>query len=436
MGSRAAPVTRVVTYRDPFLPPRRHEALIRLTHLLLPTFSRQISPIAGFSASRETRELVRRHTEGPCILAPNHPTGADPIALFWLSRFSSRPFYFMAAREALEGFRGRFINRIGAFSVIRGTSDRAALKMAREVIALRRGALVLFPEGEIHEHGDHLLSLEPGVFQIGFWALEDCRKQNPAARLCLIPIAVKYLVIGEPRAAIEQALERLEKAVLAEPPAERGWYRRLLGLALAMMQHVEQVEGLGDRSEQSFDGRVEAIRTAISRRLYRWTGAAEEDPGDPVERLHRLHNMIRNWTGQPPPADAPLYARRLYEVRLEESQAMMMDFDRIHNLVGVHHGYLSEMPTYERVLDLIGHLEREVFGKPITNVPREAAIEAGEPIYLDEYLGEYEQNRRALLTRLVCLFEAELRSKLGRLAARSRPVPADLLGPAEPAPPE
>src|SRR4051812_45031048 len=58
------------------------------------------------------------------VLTPNHPTNTDPALLLELSRRAKMPFYYLSCREAFDGWRGywgKLIQRLGAYSVVRGT---------------------------------------------------------------------------------------------------------------------------------------------------------------------------------------------------------------------------------------------------------------------------------------------------------------------------
>jgi len=148
----------------------------------------QINPVY-----RRTRKLVRLAISligkldmvgmenipatGPAILAPNHRAHVDPP---YMSLVSDRQIYYMAKEELFttnDRF-GRFLYQLGAFPVRRGEADRAALRMA--VNLLKQGHLVcIFPEGT-RSFDDSLLVAEKGFALIA--------KQTGAP---IIPIALE-----------------------------------------------------------------------------------------------------------------------------------------------------------------------------------------------------------------------------------------------------
>ena len=95
---------------------------------------------------RRFEVVGREHVplEGPLILVSNHLNNADPPAV--ALALPRHPTY-MAKREMIGWpIIGPAFRIFGAFPVRRGVPDRAALRVAGEVV-LRGEMLVMFPEG-------------------------------------------------------------------------------------------------------------------------------------------------------------------------------------------------------------------------------------------------------------------------------------------------
>ncbi len=95
---------------------------------------------------------------GLLILA-NHLADIDPILVQAACR---RPIHFMGKSELFDmPVIGRVVKAFGGFPVKRGEPDRAALKLAAQLI--KDGEVVaVFPEGELSEHCE-LLPLKSGI---------------------------------------------------------------------------------------------------------------------------------------------------------------------------------------------------------------------------------------------------------------------------------
>lgn len=90
----------------------------------------------------------------PVVLCPNHANAVDPI-LVCLSLRGTVPVRVMAKKELMETpVVGRFLSKMGVFSVDRGNSDLAAVKTA--IKSVRDGSnLLIFPEGtRVRQEGD------------------------------------------------------------------------------------------------------------------------------------------------------------------------------------------------------------------------------------------------------------------------------------------
>jgi 1-acyl-sn-glycerol-3-phosphate acyltransferase len=117
---------------------------------------------------------------GGVLLCGNHRSYIDPPAL---GAGCPRPVHFMA-KEPLFGIPvvGFLIRRVGAFPVRQHAADRAALRMAIEL--LQKGECVgMFPEGTRNLTSETLIPPEPGV---GLIAL---RAQVPVIPVALINTA-------------------------------------------------------------------------------------------------------------------------------------------------------------------------------------------------------------------------------------------------------
>jgi 1-acyl-sn-glycerol-3-phosphate acyltransferase len=119
------------------------------------------------------RDRVPR--EGGLVIASNHFSWVDPVALGWAC---PRTIYYMAKIEAhrVPGL-GQLIRAFGTFSVRRGESDREAVRMMREIV--RNGwALGVFAEGTRQKSG------VPGEVQPGA-AMVALQENVP-----VIPVAI------------------------------------------------------------------------------------------------------------------------------------------------------------------------------------------------------------------------------------------------------
>jgi 1-acyl-sn-glycerol-3-phosphate acyltransferase len=113
--------------------------------------------------------LVVRNLEslppGPCVLAVNHTSYLDGVAL--MAALAARPFAFVAKRELKDNFITRiFLKGIGAEFVERFDVQKSVEHADDLVAAAKRGvSLIVFPEGTFQRRPG-LMAFRAGAFQV------------------------------------------------------------------------------------------------------------------------------------------------------------------------------------------------------------------------------------------------------------------------------
>jgi hypothetical protein len=361
------------------------------------------------------------------LLTPNHPTNIEPALMFHLSHVVRQPFFYLACRETFEplwGLWGAIIQRVGAFSVVRGTIDRASFRATRELLATAGTKVVIFPEGEVYSQNDTLLPFHSGVFQIAFWALEDVRKAGHTDRpLYVLPVAIKYRFTRDITPEIQASLDRLEKFTGASPAPSSGLYTRLRAIGEAMLHSLEREYRLappkGDASHD-LTPRLDAVKEAILERVAAAAGVALPKGDTLPERMRGLIYVIETVTREEPQDKTP-YDTELRRQQRARAQPLLKDLRRLANWIAVYDGYVASNPTQERTADLLTRLERECFGYERIGGPRVCRIRLGEPIDLQERWAAYEAGRRAEVARVTHDVEGRVASLLA-----ASPVPEGL----------
>jgi 1-acyl-sn-glycerol-3-phosphate acyltransferase len=169
----------------------------------------------------EGLENVPRH--GAFILASNHLSLADPPIVGWAAGYrTGRVIHFMAKEEMRRWpILGWLATQSGVFFVRRGEADRAAHRVALELLAAGR-PIALFPEGTRSRNGV-LASAQSGV------ALLAMRSGAPIVPVGIsgterifpgrsrMPHRTRITVrIGRPLSLPHQPAGRLDRALLAE----------------------------------------------------------------------------------------------------------------------------------------------------------------------------------------------------------------------------
>lgn len=113
-------------------------------------------------------------SEGPLILCCNHISNFDPPLL---GSYLTRKIHYMAKEELFKvPLFGSLLNKLGAFPVKRGLSDKQALRSGLAILK-EGGVLGLFPEGTRSKTGE----LGKGLGGAGFFALRSEATVVPCA---------------------------------------------------------------------------------------------------------------------------------------------------------------------------------------------------------------------------------------------------------------
>ena len=137
------------------------------------TFQRAVfRPLYGF-------EVIGREKvppSGRLIIVSNHISWMDPLVLG--AALIERQIFFMAKKELFDKpFVGKFIERLDAFPVDRGSSDRKSLRHALSLLEDEK-IVGIYPEGTRTESGS-MREWQPGV------ALLAAKSRAP-----IVPVAI------------------------------------------------------------------------------------------------------------------------------------------------------------------------------------------------------------------------------------------------------
>ena len=360
------------------------------------------------------------------LLVPNHPTNTEPALLFHLSCRVGQPFHFLACREAFEPFWGawgQIIRRVGAFSVVRGTADRASFRATRDLLARENSKLVAFPEGEVYSQNDTLLPFNAGIFQLAFWALDDLHKAGKGDEpLYVLPVALKYRFVRDMTPAIRASLARLERFNGLPSDRTENAYHRLRRIGLTMLCSVEHEYRLptptGEAAEADLTPRMTAIKEAILQRVATAAGVPLPKGDTLPDRMRALIHVVEEVTEGEPVREAPTpYERSLRNEQRERARPLLRDLKRLANYVALTDNYVRADPTPERMADTIQRLERESFGHAILDGPRRCRVRIGQPINLADRYAGYQKAKRAEVARVTHEVEAQVLALLRDPAA-------------------
>ena len=349
------------------------------------------------------------------VLTPNHGGSIEPYILFHLSELLNQEFNYVAAKEVFEQrpATGWLVQRLGVFSIVRGTPDRKSFRMTQELLAEGKRWLVIFPEGEVCWQNDTVMPFQQGAAQLVFWALEDLAKHGAPPPLSFIPIAIRFVYPRDMGPEIDGALRHLEHRLFSTLNPRLTPYERLRRVGEAVLSANEKKHNVRPRPDADLNERVQYIKELIVSRIEMALGLSSRPQQPMLERIRVLLNTVERIVFSQ--SEGSEYEQQLHQQRQQQARGLYDDLWRVLRFIAVHDGYVKEMPTSERFLDLLGLLELEVFQRRRTWGPRKALVKIGEPLNVADYLPRYQTDKRGVLQEVTDSLEASVRQMLAAL---------------------
>lgn len=417
---------------EPFIPAKFNLPLNWTVDLLLPVALKAMHNINEVIISEEDKAMLRSLRKERLLFFTNHPTTIEPPITFYISNIIGSRFKFMASRQVFEwmyGIAGKVISNLGAFSVIAGIPDRESLKAARAFLAEKEGKLVLFPEGEpTSGENDNLMPFQPGLAQLGFWALEDARKKDPKADIVVLPGFMKYVIDASEKEIMKdlnESMRPLEKKYKIDP-GRHNMLKRFLDLGKAMLVEAEAEYNIKDAEHHDFDYRIGRVRHAMLDNVAERLGLRNYNKnGDAIRKLRQLFAVVEMVTIK---YDDP----NLPKMTDDELKWAMRECVKAFDFIVIKRDYLESNPTPERFYEWLTRIESYVYGKTPralggepSHLPRKAYITFSKSFHLSSYYEEYKKTKKTAVDSMI----ARLRMDMQALLDASRPLTKPIVQP-------
>ncbi|UZQ53427.1 1-acyl-sn-glycerol-3-phosphate acyltransferase [Trichothermofontia sichuanensis B231] len=387
-----------------FYPPRLNPFLVRGCQLISPIVGRGYYRLR-LQVEPESLDRLRRLRQERVLLLPNHPTFHDWIAIFLLSARLSVPFYYLAAYERFQGWEGRFLQAVGAYSIRRGLGDRASFAYTVELLMRPCTRLVVFAEGGCSFQNDTVMPFREGAVQMAFQAMSRCAKQTgEIPNLYAIPLSLKYQYRGNMERVLDATLRRLEQQL--QVPIAATPYDRLRQVAGKVLAGFEQDYGFDPVASEAmpWNDRIQRLKTEVLHHCEQELGISPPPHSSLRERVYRIQHTLETQANADEAVDLNRY------------EAIQQATYRLLNFNAIYDGYVAENPTPERFLDTLTRLEREVFkiDQPLPKGDRDVYIKLGKIINLRNYFSQYKAQKSQTISELTEHLRQAVQANLDR----------------------
>ncbi len=360
-----------------FVPPYRGKWLSWLFRLWLKPWLRKNYGIIG--CSYEGLEHLRASIAAGhgILLCPNHSRDSDPMLMGMLCRKVPTHVFSLASwhlfkQSPVESF---VIRRLGGFSIYREGLDRQALDAAVQIVSTAERPLIIFPEGVITRANDRLGSLMDGVSFIARVAAKKRAEKDPAAKVVVHPMALRYQLIGDVEKSVKPILTALEQRTFYKAYEHEPIQNRIRRLALAVLASRE-VEILGDSQQGPIRPRIiRLLNELLQPNERRWLGRAKK--GDVVGRVKDLRAAIV----------PELLSGSLQEHERAERWRVLTDCYYAQALSMYPEDYLDDADrgsvTPERIVETVHRLEEDLTDKVTIRPEWRVHFRIGEAIEVE-----------------------------------------------------
>ncbi|NNE00104.1 MAG: 1-acyl-sn-glycerol-3-phosphate acyltransferase [Pirellulaceae bacterium] len=312
------------------------------------------------------------------LLAPNHCRPSDPLVVNELCRQAGLQPQMMASWHVFKtnALRSFVLRRVGAFSVYREGTDRQALNAAVDILTAAKRPLVIFPEGVITRTNDRVLAMMEGLSFIARSAAKKRTKQDPASKVVVHTVAIRYKYHGDIQTELHDTLDDIEERLSWRPRRDENLRERIYRVGGALLW-LKEIEFFGAPQTGDVDSRLQKLIDQILVPMEReWLGSdestAENSSADKtiVARVKALRIAIL-----PDMIDGDLS-----EVEKNRRWDQLADMYLAQQLGHYPPDYIRGNPTAERMLETVEKFEEDLTDECRIYRPMSATVHVGEAI--------------------------------------------------------
>jgi 1-acyl-sn-glycerol-3-phosphate acyltransferase len=367
------------------VPPHRWRVWPKVLGFYLPRLLRKKYGVMQVDCVHADRLRESIASGNGVLLTPNHCRDEDPLVLGRLSAAAGSPFFIMASwhlfmKDRMTTF---LLRRAGAFSIYREGIDRTAVNTAIDILESAERPLVVFPEGYIARTNDVVHELLDGVSLMARTAAKRRAKKDPAAKVLVHPVAIRYRFQGDINAAADKVLDSIEKRLTWSKqnlPLEQRIHK--VGSAVLALKELEY---LGQADNGDVATRLAKLTNSILAPLEKEWLKEQHDDAVPT-RVKRLRSAIL----------PDMTKGELGEAESQRRWKQLADLYLAQQLDHYPPNYLTTSP--DRILETIERLEEDLTDNITVHGEIHATVKVGEAI---EVTGERERGTAdALLVQI------------------------------------
>ena len=332
------------------------------------------------------------------LITANHSFHYDSYVMIETSHRVNKPFHFLTAWQVFEmgkRFDRWMLQRHGCYSINREANDVQAFKTSIEILQKGIHPLVIFPEGDIYHHNDHVSPFRDGAAAIALSAAR--RSERP---ILFVPCAMKAFYLSDPSPALRELMSRLESTLYWRPQTQLGLAERIYRFAEGLLA-LKELEYLNQPQSGAIPARVKGLASEVLRRLEAKHGLSRP-PEEIPERVKDLRRAV-------------IAARDRETTTSDERASLNHDMEELFFVIQLYSypgNYVAQKPAIERIAETLDKFEEDVLRAvyPAVRGDRHVVVQFGEPLTIPngrdgkpsvaDWTNRFEQQVQRLLNEI------------------------------------
>jgi 1-acyl-sn-glycerol-3-phosphate acyltransferase len=348
--------------------------------LYLPTLLRRRFGVTSVRCVGTEKLVASVRAGHGVMITPNHSRDEDPFVLSALGRQAGVPFYVVASAHLFmeSKVQAFLLRRAGAFSIYREGMDKQAVATSIEILEQASRPLVIFPEGHISRTNDRIAPMLEGTALIARQAAKKRAKDDPAKKVVIHPVAIRYAFNFDVRAAVEKVLEEIEVGLTWRPARDLPVEARLHRIGAALLA-LKELEYVGHTQEGTIADRIAKLIDVLLVPLENEWANANHD-GHPVTRVKRLRSAIL----------PDMIKGDITDEDRDRRWRQLADAYLAQQLYHYPPDYVVDGSPVSRMLETVERFEEDLTDKVRVHGPVSATVTVGEPIEVPTGKGEID----------------------------------------------
>ncbi|WP_432797121.1 lysophospholipid acyltransferase family protein [Poriferisphaera sp. WC338] len=345
------------------------------------------------------------------MVVANHPTHADAAIAMETCRRVGLRTQFMAAydvylRSKVDAW---VMQKMGAFSVDRESSDTKAMKAAADSLSNGRLELTIFPEGNVYLENERVTPFHDGAALLAARGAKSLKESGK--RLVVLPLAIKASYTEEVKDRVNDLLNRMLVELGCDIDDEDGPLEKLRRIGAAAIIRNLKHRGMDvaayDVAGESFEATQAMIHEASNRVLdvlEKKLGVESKHDVDGMERVRQCRRVIHEILSDPEKEIDHAAARTWADEAMTAMKVVSYSGD-----------YVAEKQSADRIAETTEKLAEDVYGRmwePIGE--RKAIVRFCEPIDVTAMLAAQGEKvkLRKVMAALTEQFETSIQASL------------------------